>query len=49
MGANVPYRVRVLRLVEDEVEVYALDRAEAAIEASRLPDVARVIEVKEVV
>jgi len=35
MGSNVPYKVRVLRLVEDVIEVSALTADEALEVASR--------------
>ena len=43
MGACTPVRVTVLRLVEEEITIYAVTTAEAEQEAARMPDVARVI------
>ena len=48
MGAKVPWRVRVLRLVEDEAEVYAVTGEEAIEEAEQIPGVAKAIDAKEV-
>ena len=45
MGASVPYRVKVLRLIEDIVEVYAVTADEAESNAASEPNVARVISV----
>ena len=45
MGSNIPFRVKVLRLVEDEVEVYALTSEDALREASKLENVAKAIKV----
>ncbi len=45
MGANVTFRVKVLRLVEDEVEVSALTASDALHEAACLEGVAHVVQV----
>ncbi len=45
MGANVLYRVKVLRLVEDIVEVCALHEGDALKEAETVPGVAKALEV----
>jgi hypothetical protein len=45
MSAEVPYRVLVLRLIEDIVEVNALTESEALENASKIAGVARVLSV----
>ena len=45
MGSGVLYKVKVLRLVEDSIEVYALHEGEALEKAKGEPDVALVLEV----
>jgi hypothetical protein len=44
MGAGITWKVRVLRLVEDEVEAYGVTSTEAMDAASREPGVARVLD-----
>ena len=44
MSAYIPYRVKVLRLVEDYVIVDAVVSSDAETAAAKLPSVARVIE-----
>lgn len=43
MGAEIPYRVHVLRLVEDVVEVDAVTGDEAEQKAEQLPGVAKAV------
>lgn len=45
MGAEVPWRVKVLKLYEDTVEVDAIHTDEALEEAEKLPGVARAVEI----
>jgi hypothetical protein len=45
MGAETTYRVKVLRLVEDEIEVSAVTGSEALEIAAKEPGVARAVEV----
>ena len=44
MGANVPIKVKVLRLVEETVEIYAVTLDAAKDEARTMPGVAHVLE-----
>ena len=44
MGANVPIKVRYMKLVEDSMIVYAVTRDEAKEEARKNPDVAQIID-----
>jgi hypothetical protein len=43
MSANSPWTVKVLKLVEAEIEISAVTASEAMMEASRTPGIARVI------
>jgi len=44
MSADSPYLVKVLKLIEAEIVIYAVTSADAIEEARRLPDVAKVVE-----
>lgn len=43
MARPKPWRVRVIRRIEDSVEVYVHDEAEAYVEAAKLPGVISVL------
>lgn len=43
MARTKPWRVRVIRCVEDSVQVYVHDEAEAYVEAEKMPGVISVI------
>jgi hypothetical protein len=43
MARPKPWRVRVIRRIEDSVEVYVHDEAEAYVEAGKLPGVMTVL------
>jgi hypothetical protein len=45
VGAEVPFKVRVLKLVEETIEVYGVTESDAKEEARCKPDVAIVLEV----
>ena len=46
MGAETTYRVKILCLVEDWVEVSAIGHTDAEDKALRIPGVAKVVEVR---
>jgi hypothetical protein len=43
MARPKPWRVRVIRRIDDSVEVYVRDEAEAYVEAAKMPGVMSVI------
>lgn len=45
MGAGVYWKVRVLKVVEVEVDAYGVTADEAEQEAKKMPDVIRVLDV----
>lgn len=47
MSANVPYIVKYLRLVEEEITVYAVTGDDAKHRVEQLPHVAKVTSVEE--